>query len=75
MGKGSRRRRGSLPLAGLRPAYWQGHARPRPWRDLTLHGGIDVVGADGGYILAGSHTLQADAPVENVVALIEAARS
>ncbi|MBN1554070.1 MAG: hypothetical protein JXA11_04940 [Phycisphaerae bacterium] len=35
---------------------------------------IDVVGRDGGYILAGSHTLQADIPVENVVAMIEEAK-
>jgi len=33
---------------------------------------IDVVGADGGYILSGSHTLQADAKVENIVALRDA---
>ncbi len=35
---------------------------------------IDEVGRDGGYILGGSHTLQADTPVENVVAMVEEAR-
>lgn len=35
---------------------------------------IDQVGRDGGYILAGSHTLQADVPIANVVAMIEEAK-
>ena len=35
---------------------------------------IDVVGKDGGYILAGSHTIQADAKVENIIAMIEVAK-
>ena len=35
---------------------------------------IDVVGKDGGYILAGSHSIQADVPVENIIAMIEEAR-
>ena len=34
--------------------------------------GIEVLGADGGYILGPSHAIMADAPVENLVALIEA---
>jgi len=34
---------------------------------------IEEVGRDGGYILGGTHTLQADIPVANVVALIETA--
>ncbi len=34
----------------------------------------DVVGHDGGYICAGSHTLQADIPVDNMIALVEAAQ-
>jgi uroporphyrinogen decarboxylase len=36
---------------------------------------IDVVGRNGGYLLAGSHTLQADIPVRNVVAMIEEAQT
>ncbi|MBN1436954.1 MAG: hypothetical protein JW936_07755 [Sedimentisphaerales bacterium] len=35
---------------------------------------IDIVGKDGGYILSGSHCLQADAPAENIIALIEQAK-
>lgn len=35
---------------------------------------IDVVGRDGGFILSGSHTLQADAPVQNIIALLEEAK-
>ena len=34
---------------------------------------IDVVGKDGGYLLGGSHTIQADVPVENIVAMMEEA--
>ena len=36
---------------------------------------IDVVGKDGGYILAGSHTIQADAKVENIIAMLEVAKN
>lgn len=35
---------------------------------------IDIVGKDGGYILAGSHTIQIDARVENIIAMIEVAQ-
>lgn len=35
---------------------------------------IDVVGKDGGYICSGSHTLQADVPLNNVIAMLEEAR-
>ena len=35
---------------------------------------ISVVGKNGGYIVGGSHVIQADAPVENVVAMIQEAR-
>lgn len=35
---------------------------------------IEVVGKDGGYILAGSHTIQNDTPVENVLAMVAAAK-
>ena len=34
---------------------------------------IDVLGADGGYILAPSHVFQPDVPIENVLAVYEAA--
>jgi uroporphyrinogen decarboxylase len=34
---------------------------------------LGELGRDGGYILGGSHTLQADIPVENVVAMVEEA--
>ncbi|MBN1436811.1 MAG: ribulose-phosphate 3-epimerase [Sedimentisphaerales bacterium] len=36
---------------------------------------IKELGKDGGYIIAGSHTLQADIPVENIIALVEEAKS
>ena len=32
---------------------------------------VDGVGHDGGYIVAGSHTIQADVPVENIIAMVE----
>ncbi len=35
---------------------------------------IDDVGKGGGYILAGSHTIQADIPVQNILAMIEEAK-
>lgn len=35
---------------------------------------VDIVGKKGGYILGGSHYIQADTPVENVVAMIEEAK-
>ena len=35
---------------------------------------IDIVGKGGGYILAGSHTIQADANVDNIIAMVEEAR-
>ncbi len=34
---------------------------------------IDVVGKNGGYVLAGSHSIQGDVPLDNVVAMIEEA--
>ena len=33
---------------------------------------VEVVGRDGGYILGAAHSVMADVPVENLVALIEA---
>jgi uroporphyrinogen decarboxylase len=36
---------------------------------------IDVVGKDGGYIMAGTHTIQSDSKVENVITMIETART
>ena len=35
----------------------------------------DVVGKSGGYVLGGSHKIQADTPVENVIAMIEEANN
>ena len=35
---------------------------------------IDIVGKDGGYILGGSHKIQADTPVENIIAMIKEAK-
>ncbi len=35
---------------------------------------IDIVGKEGGYIMAGSHTIQADADVDNLIAMVEEAR-
>jgi uroporphyrinogen decarboxylase len=35
---------------------------------------IDITGANGGYICAGSHTLQGDIPLENIIALVEEAQ-
>jgi len=39
-----------------------------------VHRAIAELGAGGGYILGAAHAVMADAPVENVVALIEAVR-
>ena len=50
------------------------HAKPQEVADHTRNM-IDVVGKDGGFILAGSHSIQADTPVENVVAMLEAAKA
>ncbi|NQT87904.1 hypothetical protein HQ560_14145 [bacterium] len=50
------------------------HASPQAVRDHTLRM-IDVIGADGGFILAGSHSIQADTPPENVVAMVETAKA
>jgi uroporphyrinogen decarboxylase len=36
---------------------------------------IDVLGKDGGYIIAPAHNLQDDTPVENILAFFEAVRS
>jgi uroporphyrinogen decarboxylase len=35
---------------------------------------IDVLGADGGYVLCGVHNLQPDVPVENILAMYQHAR-
>ena len=39
-----------------------------------VHGLIEHLGEGGGYILGPSHAIMADAPVENLVALLEAVR-
>jgi len=36
---------------------------------------IDILGKDGGYIIAPAHNLQPDTPVENVIAFFEAAKN
>ena len=36
---------------------------------------IDEIGAGGGYIIAPSHDMPGDIPIENLVAFIETARS
>lgn len=35
---------------------------------------IDVVGRGGGFILSGSHTIQADTPIQNIIAMLEEAK-
>ncbi len=35
---------------------------------------LDIVGKNGGYICAGSHTIQADVSVENIIAIVEEAK-
>jgi uroporphyrinogen decarboxylase len=35
---------------------------------------IEEVGRDGGYVLGAAHSIMADIPVENLVALVEAVR-
>ena len=47
------------------------HGTPEQVR-TEVRGLIDDLGAGGGYILGPSHSIMADAPVENLVALIEA---
>ena len=47
------------------------HGTPEQVRD-EVRRLIEVLGAGGGYILGPSHAIMADAPVENLVALIEA---
>ena len=34
---------------------------------------IDILGRDGGYIIAPAHNIQADTPLENILAFFEAA--
>jgi len=36
---------------------------------------IHILGKDGGYILAGSHTIQADSKIENIITMIETANN
>ncbi len=36
---------------------------------------IDILGANGGYIVAPTHQVQGDTPIENVIALFDAARA
>ena len=48
------------------------HGTPQQMRDATRRL-IDVVGKDGGLILAPSHVFQDDVPVENIIAVYETA--
>jgi len=50
------------------------HGTPSQVR-TEVRGLIEDLGAGGGYILGPSHAIMADAPIENLVALIEAARN
>ena len=36
---------------------------------------IEILGAGGGYMIAPAHILQADTPLENIAAFLDAARS
>lgn len=36
---------------------------------------IDIMGKDGGYILAAAHNIQSDVPVENIIAMFDAVRN
>lgn len=57
---------GGVDIQNLLP-----YASPVEVKD-TVHRLIDEVGKDGGYILSSSHTVQADAKIENLIALREA---
>jgi uroporphyrinogen decarboxylase len=35
---------------------------------------IDILGANGGFLVAPSHQVQGDTPVDNILAIFEAAR-
>ncbi len=48
------------------------NALPRQVRDHTRRM-IDIVGRHGGYILGGSHNIQADCPDENIIAMVDEA--
>ncbi|MDD5728895.1 MAG: uroporphyrinogen decarboxylase family protein, partial [Victivallales bacterium] len=41
----------------------------------VIHGLIDIMGRDGGYVMAAAHEMQDDIPAENIVAWIEAVRN
>jgi uroporphyrinogen decarboxylase len=56
---------GGIGVQGLLP-----HGTPRQVKAKVRHM-IQEVGVGGGYILAPSHSVMADIPVENIVALIE----
>ena len=50
------------------------HGTPKQvYRETTRT--IDVLGRNGGYIVSPTHQVQGDSPVENVVALFDAARN
>lgn len=48
------------------------HGTPQEVADYTKHA-IDILGKDGGYVCAPAHNIQSDVPVENVLAMCDAA--
>jgi len=50
------------------------HATPKQVYDETTHI-IDILGANGGFIVAPSHQVQGDTPVDNVLAIFATARN
>jgi uroporphyrinogen decarboxylase len=50
------------------------HGTPEQIRHETTYT-IDILGQNGGYIVAPTHQVQGDTPVENILALFDAARS
>jgi uroporphyrinogen decarboxylase len=57
---------GGIDIQELLPHGTAGEVRKRAVRT------VEILGARGGYILAGSHHIQADTPVENILAMFEA---
>jgi uroporphyrinogen decarboxylase len=58
---------------GISTQQFLPYASPAEVRDLTREV-KKIMGRDGGYILAPTHAVTGDIPVENVLAMAEAAR-
>jgi uroporphyrinogen decarboxylase len=58
---------------GISTQQFLPYAKPPEVRDLT-RGVKKIMGKDGGYILAPTHAVTDDIPVENVLAMVEVAR-